>query len=437
MGQTLSSFLIGIGIDNQTGKGAKEVQSSLDSIRRTALQSSLAVAGMTGGLGLMAGNTAKGIRTFSQFAEQIGASTELIAAQSEAWQRAGGSASGYMSLLERLAKMRAGVLAGNTEWISEAAKVGLNYGDMLNTAPDALLPKIIERMSRMNQQQRLNAVALLGAEPVLSNIAVDGRGAFEAQTQKQLERFQITKQMESESERLLTNWSDTLSEMEAITDRASIAIMPKLNEILGGFNDFFESNRPEIHGVIDTVFKGLADNLDLVLAGVVGIKTAGIGAMVERFTALGGAANGVGRLAKNLGQIGVAATVAAGGARLIDGQLQSFGWYNEADEWFTKKVFELTGIDMSRGGVYENQPTVIGPDRTAQLETARESKRAQTYHEQMASYTPPVQSNYPARKTEEHIHVHLSEREVAHFIRQVNSQDAEQAVRDLRSPIDR
>ncbi|EMP93030.1 hypothetical protein VC87395_001749 [Vibrio paracholerae 87395] len=395
------------------------------------------MAGMAGGLGLMAGATSKNIRSFSQFAERIGGSTELIAAQSEAWQRAGGSASGYLSLMERLAKMRAGVLAGNTEWISEAAKVGLNYGDMLNTAPDELLPKIIERMASMNQKQRLNAVDMLGAEPVLSNIAVDGRGAFESQTQKQLERFKITKQMEAESERLLTNWSDTLSEMEAITDRASMAITPKMNEILSGFNGFLESNRSEIHGGVDTVFKGLAENLDLVLAGVIGIKAAGIGAMVERFTALGGTANSIGRLAKNLGQIGVAATVAAGGARLIDGQLQSFNWYNEADEWFTKKVFELTGIDMSRGGVYENQPTVIEPAQVAQLETAREATKATTYHQAMASYTPPTQSNYPARKTEEHIHVHLSEREVAHFIRQVNSQDAEQAVRDLRSPIDR
>ncbi|ENY3828432.1 hypothetical protein ACFXIJ_001937 [Vibrio cholerae] len=434
---TLANFLIGIGIQNDTTKGAREVTSALDSIKRSSLQASLAVAGMAGGLGLMAGATSKNIRSFSQFAERIGGSTELIAVQSEAWQRAGGSASGYLSLMERLAKMRAGVLAGNTEWISEAAKVGLNYGDMLNTAPDELLPKIIERMASMNQKQRLNAVDMLGAEPVLSNIAVDGRGAFESQTQKQLERFKITKQMEAESERLLTNWSDTLSEMEAITDRASMAITPKMNEILSGFNGFLESNRSEIHGGVDTVFGKIAENLDLVLAGVIGIKAAGIGAMVERFTALGGTANSIGRLAKNLGQIGVAATVAAGGARLIDGQLQSFNWYNEADEWFTKKVFELTGIDMSRGGVYENQPTVIEPAQVAQLETAREATKATTYHQAMASYTPPTQSNYPARKTEEHIHVHLSEREVAHFIRQVNSQDAEQAVRDLRSPIDR
>ncbi|WMN54833.1 hypothetical protein NI390_10900 [Vibrio fluvialis] len=437
MGQTLSSFLIGIGIDNQTGKGAKEVQSSLDSIRRTALQSSLAVAGMTGGLGLMAGNTAKGIRTFSQFAEQIGASTELIAAQSEAWQRAGGSAGGYLSLLERLTKMRAGVLKGDTEWIGEAAKVGFSPDQMMNNTADKLLPMLIGRMNNMSPEQRVNAVDMLGAEPILSNIAADGRGTFEEQTQKQLERFQITKQMEAESERLLTNWSDTLSEMEAITDRASMAITPKLNEILGGFNDFFESNRPEIHGGVDAVFGTLADNLDLVLAGVVGIKTAGIGAMVERFTALGGAANGVGRLAKNLGQIGVAATVAAGGARLIDGQLQSFDWYNQADEWFTKKVFELTGIDMSRGGVYENQPTVIEPAQVAQLETARESTRAQTYHEQMKAYQPNIGGYSPTIKAQHNITVDLNGRHLQNFVLETVNKADEQTVKDLRSPIDR
>ncbi|MGL5108100.1 MAG: hypothetical protein ACRC7J_03205, partial [Vibrio ordalii] len=91
MGQTLSNFLIGIGIDNKTTKGAKEVRSSLDNIRRTSLQASAAVTGMTGGLMLMAGKTASNIRTFDQFAERIGGSTDLIAAQSGAWERASGS----------------------------------------------------------------------------------------------------------------------------------------------------------------------------------------------------------------------------------------------------------------------------------------------------------------------------------------------------------
>lgn len=437
MAQTLSSFLIGIGIDNQTGKGAKEVRSALDSIKRSSLQAGLAVGGMAGTLGLMAGSTAKNIRTFSQFAEQIGGSTDLIAAQSEAWQRAGGSASGYMSLLERLTKMRAGVLKGDTEWISEAAKVGFSPDQMMNNTADKLLPMLIARMNKMTTEQRVNAADMLGAEPTLINMAADGRGEFEKQTNKQMERFKISKSMEAESEKLTKNWSDTLSEMSAITDRASVAITPKLNEMLGGFNEFIESNRPEINSGINTIFKGLADNLDLVLAGVVGLKAAGISAMVERFTALGGTANSIGRLAKNLGQIGVAATVAAGGARLIDGQLQSFDWYNQADEWFTKKVFELTGIDMSRGGVYENQPTVIGPDRTAQLETAREATKATTYHQAMAAYTPNIGGYSPTIKAQHNITVDLNGRHLQNFVLETVNKADEQTVKDLRSPIDR
>ncbi|EGR4442619.1 hypothetical protein DDM88_08090 [Vibrio cholerae] len=434
---TLANFLIGIGIQNDTTKGAREVQSSLDSIKRSSLQAGLAVAGMTGGLGLMVGATSKNIRSFSQFAEQIGASTELIAAQSEAWERAGGSAGGYMALMERLAKIKSGVQKGDVSALTELAKVGLSPDEVINASADDILNIVIGRMSRMNQQQRLNAVDVLGAEPVLSNIAADGRGQFEAQTQKQLERFKITKQMEAESERLLTNWSDTLSEMEALTDRASIAITPKMNKILSGFNDFFESNRPEIHSGIETVFKGLANNLDLVVAGVIGLKAAGIGAMVERFTALGGTANSIGRLAKNLGQIGVAATVAAGGARLIDGQLQSFDWYNEADEWFTKKVFELTGIDMSRGGVYENQPTVIEPAQVAQLETAREATRAAAYHQEMKAYQPNIGGYSPTIKAQHNITVDLNGRHLQNFVLETVNKADEQTVKDLRSPIDR
>ncbi|EOW9259084.1 hypothetical protein GHK96_06670 [Vibrio cholerae] len=434
MGQTLSNFLIGIGIDYDN-KGAKQAVSSLDSIRRTALQAGAAVAGMTGGLGLMAGNTAKNIRTFSQFAEQIGGSTELIAAQSEAWQRAGGSAGGYLSLMERLAKMRAGVLKGDVGWIEEAGKVGLNYGDMLNTAPDELLPKIIERMSRMNQQQRLNAVDMLGAEPVLSNISADGRGAFNDQVEKQLKRLTITKAMTDQSEQLVTNWSDAKSELSAIADIASLSLMPTMNELLETTLEWVSANREGLHGGVASSMETLAENIGAVAGGLVALNVASLGATVEKFTKLGGTANGIGNLAKNLGLVGVAAAGASVGASVIDDKLQSFNWYNRSDEWFTKKVFELTGVDMSRGGVYSNQPTVITPDMTAPL--SQPAQQAEAYHERMTSYAPPAQSNYPARKTEEHIHVHLSEREVAHFIRQVNDRDAEQAVRDLRSPIDR
>ncbi|ENM3792928.1 hypothetical protein QSX67_003029 [Vibrio cholerae] len=436
MPQTLSNFLIGVSLDYDN-KGAKQVQSSLDSIKRSSLQASLAVAGMAGGLGLMAGKTASNIRTFDQFAERIGGSTELIVAQASAWERAGGSASGYMSLLERLAKMRAGVLKGDVSWISEAAKVGLNYNDMLNTAPDKLLPKIIERMSKMNQKQRLNATDVLAAEPILINIAADGRGAFDDQTQKQLERLTITKAMTDQSEQLVTNWSDAKSELSAIADIASLSLMPTMNELLETTLEWVSANREGLHGGVASSMETLAENIGAVAGGLVALNVASLGATVEKFTKLGGTANGIGNLAKNLGLVGVAAAGASVGASVIDDKLQSFNWYREADEWFTKKVFEFTGVDMSRGGVYENQPTVIEPAQVAQLETAREATKATTYHQAMASYTPPTQSNYPARKTEEHIHVHLSEREVAHFIRQVNSQDAEQAVRDLRSPIDR
>ncbi|WP_317073663.1 hypothetical protein R0H32_008845 [Vibrio cholerae] len=432
---TLANFLIGIGIQNDTTKGAREVQSSLDSIKRSSLQAGLAVGAMTGGLGLMAGNTAKNIRTFSQFAEQIGGSTELIAAQSEAWQRAGGSASGYMGLLSRLTAMRAGVLKGNTEWISEAAKVGFSPDAMMNNTADQLLPMLIARMNRMSPEQRVNAQNMLGAESTLINISADGRGAFNDQVEKQLKRLTITKAMTDQSEQLVTNWSDAKSELSAIADIASLSLMPTMNELLETTLEWVSANREGLHGGVASSMETLAENIGAVAGGLVALNVASLGATVEKFTKLGGTANGIGNLAKNLGLVGVAAAGASVGASVIDDKLQSFNWYNQSDEWFTKKVFELTGIDMSRGGVYSNQPTVITPDMTAPL--SQPAQQAEAYHERMASYAPPAQSNYPARKTEEHIHVHLSEREVAHFIRQVNSQDAEQAVRDLRSPIDR
>ncbi|EOX3422551.1 hypothetical protein ACPFUJ_001834 [Vibrio cholerae] len=435
MAQTLSNFLIGIGIDNQTTKGAREVQSSLDSIRRTALQSSLAVAGMTGGLGLMAGNTAKGIRTFSQFAEQIGGSTELIAAQASAWERAGGSASGYLSLMERLAKMRAGVLKGDVGWIEEAGKVGLNYGDMLNTAPDELLPKIIERMASMNQKQRVNAQNMLGAEAILINIAADGRGAFDDQTQKQLERLTITKAMTDQSEQLVTNWSDAKSELSAIADIASLSLMPTMNELLETTLEWVSANREGLHGGVASSMETLAENIGAVAGGLVALNVASLGATVEKFTKLGGTANGIGNLAKNLGLVGVAAAGASVGASVIDDKLQSFDWYREADEWFTRKAFELTGIDMSRGGVYENQPTVITPDMTAPL--SQPARQAEAYHERMKSYQPNIGGYSPTIKAQHHITLDLNGRHLQNFVLETVNKADEQTVKDLRSPIDR
>lgn len=245
-------------------------------------------------------------------------------------------------------------------------------------------------------------------------------------------------QLEKDSEIFSKNWFDMWDNISGITDRAGAKIIPKVNEITGSINEFFRSNREGINSGIDMVFGKVAENLELVAAAALSLSAAGIGGtlsgMARSLPIIGGTASAIGAVAKNLGLVGVALTGAGFLAGEIDKQGQKSDLYNDLDAKFTGWLYDTFGIDVSRGQVYSNQPTVITPDRVAPL--SQPAQQAEAVAARAQDQQSSVGYNYTQQRPIVN-NIYLEGRMIKQVVNEAIDENAEQAVRDLRSPIDR
>lgn len=437
MANTLASFLVGIGLDYDT-KGSKEAVSSLDSIRRTALQAGAAVAGAFGARALTKG-LADQTRGYSLLAEQIGSTANELFALDRVYQRAGGGAGAIIGQLERLKELSASQLTGDLGWVENAAKAGINVDTILNVSdPAKIFDSIIAQLEGMSTNQRINAINALGLDPTTINIAEDGLKNFRMRMQEAMDMRSINSQLEKDSEEFATQWFDMWDNISGMTDRAGAKIIPKVNEITGSINEFFRSNREGINSGVDMVFGKVAENLELVAAAALSLSAAGIGGtlsgMARSLPIIGGTASAIGAVAKNLGLVGVALTGAGFLAGEIDKQGQKSGLYNDLDAKFTGWLYDTFGVDVSRGGVYSNQPTVITPDQVAPL--SQPAQQAEAVAARAQDQQSSVGYNYTQQRPIVN-NIYLEGRMIKQVVNEAIDENAEQAVRDLRSPIDR
>jgi hypothetical protein len=432
MANTLASFLVGIGLDYDN-KGAKQAVSSLDSIRRTALQAGAAVAGAFGARALTKG-LADQTRGYSLLAEQIGSTANELFALDRVYQRAGGGAGAIIGQLERLKELSASQLTGDLGWVENAARAGINVDTILNVGdPAKIFDSIIAQLEGMSTNQRINAINALGLDPTTINIAEDGIKNFRMRMKEAMNMRSINSQLEKDSEEFATQWFDLWDNISSMTDRAGAKIIPKVNEITASLNEFFRMNRGGINSGIDMVFSKVAENLELVAVAAVALSAAGIGGtlsvMAKSLPIIGGTAGAIGSIAKNLGLISV--TLAASDFLAMEGigKLREQPWYKDLTDktsgWFSDRFSMQDGVVM---------PTVITPDMTAPLsQPAQQAEavaaRAQAQQSSIGySYTQqrPIVNN-----------IYLDGRMIKQVVNQAIDENAEQAVRDLRSPIDR
>lgn len=463
MANTLASFLVGIGLDYDN-KGAKQAVSSLDSIKRTALQAGAAVAGAFGARAITKGISDR-TNLYRQQAEVIGTTTESLDALARVYEREGGNADSLMSQLESIKKLRAGLQAGKVDWIPEGALAGLDTSAIINEAdPVKAYQNILDQLSKMSVEQRLNVAQAIGLDTKSINLAVKGGEYLTTQLAKALDRRPMVSQLEKDSEVFSKNWSDMWDNISGIIDRASAKILPKVNGITGSVNEFFDSNREDINSGFDAAFGTIADNLDLVLAGIIGLKAAGIGGLITKFSKLGSTAAGVGALAKNLGLIGVAyagidftlkeggkdGAISAGNTigklgvpksitdalddpHLIDNWLKELISPGSTKQYSDDEMDAMARDMMTR--VPSAQPTVITPAQVAPL--SQPAQQAEAVAEQAQSQQSSIGYNYTQQQRPIVNNIYLEGRMIKQVVNQAIDENAEQAVRDIISPIDR
>ena len=309
MSKVINSLLVGIGL-NYDPKGEKEAIGAIDRVKSSALQLGTVVAGAFGAKALTA-DFADSRDTLGRFAETVGVVADDVQAMGNALAREGGSLEAYMSQLENIEQLRAGLLVGDAEFISIAGRAQIDTTDLIaaGDATEAYLT-LADQFQRMTQQQRLNAANALGLDESSIRLLSRGREGVEQLVEQQRNIRPVTESMTQSSRVFNEQMHDLGQNIGGVADQISDKLLPEVNEITKGINAWFTENNELIDQNLDKALEPIADNFsEIAVAGglfaasgtlstfaglakyvpIVGGGLAGIAGSLGTITALGAA----------------------------------------------------------------------------------------------------------------------------------------------------
>lgn len=355
MSSVLTSFLVGIGWDTSGfDQGTKHIESSMGSVKSSVLQTAASIATLTAltGAGL---KFAKSTSEIDNFTRSIGVGRSDLLAFGGALQGMGGDADSAMGILTSLEQKRASILTGDTGWIPTAARAGINTDDILQASDslDAVL-RLSDQFKNAAPQQRLNMADALGFDPATVAFLSQGRDVVEATLNQYRDARPLVDGLTESSRDLTQEWSRLEALAGGIGDKVQSKLIPAITQATTVVGDFLSANKQAIDAGIDKY--GTPENIESagVAAAGAGVTTGGavVGSLLQRFglTGTGSLVAGGARLA---GGAGIAYGVSDIASRFADEQLRQIPGYQELDAAFTRKAYDVTGWDLSRGNVYE------------------------------------------------------------------------------------
>lgn len=355
MSSVLTSFLVGIGWDTSGfDQGTKHIESSMGSVKSSVLQTAASIGTLTAltGAGL---KFAKSTSEIDNFTRSIGVGRSDLLAFGGALQGMGGDADSAIGILTSLEQKRASILTGETGWIAPAARAGIDTNSILQATDslDAVL-RLSDQFQQLSAQQRLNAADALGFDPATVAFLSQGRDVVEATLNQYRDARPLVDGLTEASRDLTQEWSRLEALAGGIGDKVQSKLIPAITQATTVVTEFLRANKQAIDAGIDKY--GTPENIEAasVAAAGAGVSTAGAvaGSLLQRF-GLTGTGSLVAGGARLVGGAGIAYGVADIASRFADEQLQQIPGYQELDAAFTRKAYDVTGLDLSRGNVYE------------------------------------------------------------------------------------
>lgn len=355
MSSVLTSFLVGIGWDTSGfDQGTKHIESSMGSVKSSVLQTAASIGTLTAltGAGL---KFAKSTSEIDNFTRSIGVGRSDLMAFGGALQGMGGDADSAIGILTSLEQKRASILTGETGWIAPAARAGIDTNSILQATDslDAVL-RLSDQFQQLSAQQRLNAADALGFDPATVAFLSQGRDVVEATLNQYRDARPLVDGLTEASRDLTQEWSRLEALAGGIGDKVQSKLIPAITQATTVVTEFLNANKQAIDAGIEKY--GTPENIEAasVAAAGAGVSTAGAvaGSLLQRF-GLTGTGSLVAGGARLVGGAGIAYGVADIASRFADEQLQQIPGYQELDAAFTRKAYDVTGLDLSRGNVYE------------------------------------------------------------------------------------
>ena len=335
MANVISSFLVGVGFDYDT-KGAEEIGSGIDRVKSKALQLGAVVAGSFG-IKTLTADFAQSRDQLGKFAEVFGVGAEDVQAFGNALASEGGTLESFMSQLQGIERLRAGLIVGDAGFIAQAGRAGIDTTgiEAATTATEAYLA-LANQFAGLSQQQRLNAAGALGLDEASIRLLSKGR----TEVEEIVERFRrirpVTDEMTDATARFNRQWLELTQNTGGFADQVSVPLIREINDITASMNSWIGANRELISSNINEFLDPLEGNLVAIATAATLLGAGGaLGVLsgMARFIPLIGA--GLASVAAGAAAVTAVGAAAAGGVAI--GTL------------INEQLSEDTQVDIGRG----------------------------------------------------------------------------------------
>ena len=335
MANVISSFLVGVGFDYDQ-KGADEIGSGIDRVKSKALQLGAVVAGSFGIKALTA-DFAQSRDQLGKFAEVFGVGAEDVQAFGNALASEGGTLESFMSQLQGIERLRAGLIVGDAGFIAQAGRAGIDTTgiEAATTATEAYLA-LADQFAGLSQQQRLNAASALGLDEASIRLLSKGR----TEVEEIVERFRkirpVTDEMTDATARFNRQWLELTQNTGGFADQVSVPLIREINDITASMNSWIGANRNLINSNINDFLEPFEGNL-------VAIATA------ATLLGAGGALGVLSGMARFIPLIGVGLASVASGAAAVTAVGAAAAGGVAVGTLINEQLSEDTKVDIGRG----------------------------------------------------------------------------------------
>ena len=369
MAKTISNLLVGIGFDLDK-KSTDKVSSGIDGVKSKALKLGSIVAGAFG-IKALTSDFANAKDDLGKFSEVFGSTADSINAFGNALKLEGGTLGGFMSQLASLEKFRAGLAVGDAGFIAAAGRAGLDTQALIDAkdATEGYLT-LADQFQKMTKQERINAADALGLDEASIRLLSKGREGIEEVVERQRKMRPVTNEMTKAAAEFNDEFQDLTTNIGGFADKISAKVLPQINNVVSGMNDWISSNRELLNSGTDTFLDSVSENI-LSIAASLGLVTAGSGlALAGAITSKAGGKLGLGAVAKAGGLAskagGLASKAGAAGlaltAGLAIGDVISENLSDKTNEIIGGTIAQILsnlGLSSEASRAVKQQPIVI------------------------------------------------------------------------------
>lgn len=342
--KVLKSFLIGIGYDTTALEaGDKKINASLNGIKSGALGISAALVGAFGFAASSVAGVADRVDKLVLATQNLRTPMNTVYSFGNAVKLMGGEASEAIEALKGFEEIQNNLrLKGEAGPINDLAMAGIDVSSLYETKTGEEFMRALSGMiPKLDEGQRSVVQGSLGLSDGVFRSLSGGIDQLDATMKRASELTGSIDQLTENSRKLADNSAQFGLIIEGIKNELADKFLPSLVGASNAVNSFLKEYRPEASKVIDYA----AENPEAT-AVLGGSATAAIvGATLAKF-----GLNTVGGALSKAGTAGVAVTVSAVGANLLNRTLDdNLPGYSGASQEFDKLLRGLTGLDRIKG----------------------------------------------------------------------------------------